>query len=223
MLFERTVITIDGPSGVGKGTLCTSLAIKLGFDLLDSGALYRVLALAAIQHKVLDERSFISLAMHLDVKFLFDEGLLKVIFEGIDVSQELRTEKIGVVASKIAVLPRVRQALLSRQRAFASRNALVADGRDMGTIVFPSAQFKFFLNASIKERAKRRVQQLKKRGLSVQFEGILKEMIKRDYRDSHRSVAPLIPAEDAFLLDSTFMSIDEVLEKALQYIRTKLN
>jgi cytidylate kinase len=200
------------------------LAKKLGFHLLDSGAIYRVLALAAIHHGVdlESEDALVPLATHLDVQFIAEGDLVKVILEGEDVSGELRKEETGMAASKVAALPRVREALLRRQRAFAEGQGLVADGRDMGTVVFPQAEVKIFLDASAEERANRRLKQLQGKGLDVKFDDLLSEIQERDDRDRNRPVAPLRPAEDALLLDSTTMSIDEVVEKALQYIESKL-
>ncbi|GAB2656564.1 (d)CMP kinase [Vibrio panuliri] len=224
MSSHTPVITVDGPSGAGKGTLCMQLANKLGFHLLDSGAIYRVLALAAIHHTVdlESEDALVALATHLDVQFIAEGDLVKVILEGEDVSGELRKEETGMAASKVAALPRVREALLRRQRAFAEGVGLVADGRDMGTVVFPQAEVKIFLDASAEERAERRLKQLQDKGLDVKFADLLSEIQERDDRDRNRPVAPLRPAEDALLLDSTSMSIDEVVEKALQYIESKL-
>ncbi|YCO04695.1 (d)CMP kinase [Vibrio sp. VNB-15] len=224
MSSQTPVVTVDGPSGAGKGTLCMLLAKKLGFQLLDSGAIYRVLALAAIHHGVdtESEDALVPLATHLDVQFVAEGDLVKVILEGEDVSGELRKEETGMAASKVAALPRVREALLRRQRAFEAAPGLVADGRDMGTVVFPNAQAKIFLDASAEERANRRLKQLQDKGLDVRFADLLSEIQERDDRDRNRPVAPLRPAEDALVLDSTSMSIDEVVEKALQYIESKL-
>ncbi len=224
MSSQTPVVTVDGPSGAGKGTLCMLLAKKLGFQLLDSGAIYRVLALAAIHHGVdtESEDALVPLATHLDVQFIAEGDLVKVILEGEDVSGELRKEETGMAASKVAALPRVREALLRRQRAFETAPGLVADGRDMGTVVFPHAQVKIFLDASAEERANRRLKQLQDKGLDVKFADLLSEIQERDDRDRNRPVAPLRPAEDALVLDSTSMTIDEVVEKALQYIESKL-
>jgi len=224
MSSQTPVVTVDGPSGAGKGTLCMLLAKKLGFHLLDSGAIYRVLALAAIHHGVdtESEDALVPLATHLDVQFIAEGDLVKVILEGEDVSGELRKEETGMAASKVAALPRVREALLRRQRAFDTAPGLVADGRDMGTVVFTNAQAKIFLDASAEERANRRLKQLQGKGLDVKFADLLSEIQERDDRDRNRPVAPLRPAEDALVLDSTSMTIDEVVEKALQYIESKL-
>lgn len=218
------VVTVDGPSGAGKGTLCMLLADKLGYQLLDSGAIYRVLALAAIHHglDLESEDALVPMATHLDVQFVAEGDLVKVILEGEDVSRELRKEETGMAASKVAALPRVREALLRRQRAFAEGEGLVADGRDMGTVVFPSAEVKIFLDASAHERATRRLKQLQDKGLDVKFDDLLSEIQERDDRDRNRPVAPLRPAEDALVLDSTSMTIEQVVEEALKYIESKL-
>ncbi|MGF1737160.1 (d)CMP kinase [Photobacterium satsumensis] len=225
MSTHAPVITVDGPSGAGKGTLCMLLAEKLGWKLLDSGAIYRVLALAALHHGVdlESEDALVPLAAHLDVQFVAEGELVKVILEGEDVSGELRKEETGMAASKVAALPRVREALLRRQRAFSEAPGLVADGRDMGTVVFPQAEVKFFLDASAEERANRRMKQLQQKGLDVSFDHLLKEIQERDDRDRNRAVAPLRPAADALVLDSTEMSIDQVIELALAHIETKLS
>ncbi|KPA52374.1 cytidylate kinase [Photobacterium leiognathi subsp. mandapamensis] len=224
MSTHAPVITVDGPSGAGKGTLCMLLAEKLGWNLLDSGAIYRVLALAAIHHGVdiESEDALVPLAAHLDVQFVAEGELVKVILEGEDVSDTLRTEEVGNTASKVAALPRVREALLRRQRAFSEAPGLVADGRDMGTVVFPGAEVKIFLDASAEERATRRMNQLQKKGLDVNFGSLLSEIQERDYRDRNRAVAPLRPADDALVLDSTELSVEQVLEKVLAYVDAKL-
>ncbi|QIA65763.1 (d)CMP kinase [Vibrio astriarenae] len=224
MSSHTPIVTVDGPSGAGKGTLCMLIADKLGYKLLDSGAIYRVLALAAIHHGVdlTSEEALVPIATHLDVQFIAEGDLVKVILEGENVSGELRKEETGMAASKVAALPRVREALLRRQRAFAQEPGLVADGRDMGTVVFPEAPVKIFLDASAEERAHRRMKQLQLKGLDVRFDDLLSEIQERDDRDRNRAVAPLRPAEDALVLDSTSMSIDQVVGKAMNYIESKL-
>lgn len=218
------VMTIDGPSGAGKGTLCQLLAEKLGWHLLDSGAIYRVLALAALHHDVeLDsEAALVPLAANLDVQFQVDSEQVKVVLEGEDVSRTIRTEEVGNAASKIAAFPRVREALLRRQRAFRQAPGLIADGRDMGTVVFQEAEVKIFLDASAEERAQRRYKQLQDKGFDVNFERLLTEIRERDDRDRNRAVAPLKPAEDALVVDSTAMTIDDVLVTVLAYAEQQL-
>lgn len=211
------VLTIDGPSGSGKGTVAKLLSQKLGWNLLDSGALYRLVAYGALKHGIAldDEKALAELALNLDVEFKLEEEseLLIPVFEGEDVSSKIRTEACGDGASKVAALTPVRDALLDRQRAFATDDGLIADGRDMGTVVFPAAPVKIYLSASAEERAERRYNQLKGSGESVSIAAILDEIKARDERDMNREVAPLKPAADAIEIDSTHLSIDEVVSQ----------
>ncbi|HLD65031.1 MAG TPA: (d)CMP kinase [Pseudomonas sp.] len=216
------VITIDGPSGSGKGTIAGLLAEKLGWRLLDSGALYRLLAFAARNHGVaLDNEAALKLlAAHLDVQFIAataSQGA-RIILEGEEVTEAIRNERIGADASQVAALPAVRSALLQRQRAFREAPGLVADGRDMGTVVFPDAPLKIFLTASAEERARRRFLQLKAKGDDVNLASLLDEIRARDERDTQRAVAPLKAAVDALELDSTVLSIEQVLEHILSEV-----
>lgn len=226
--IEFPVVTIDGPGGAGKGTLCMLLATKLNWHLLDSGAIYRVLAVAANKRHIPleDITSLANLARELDVKFPIEHDQVLIVLDGEDVTSEIRTEATGNLASKVAAYPKVRDALLHRQQAFAQQPGLIADGRDMGTVVFPAAQLKIFLDASAEERAKRRQLQLQLKGINVSFDKLLQEIQERDSRDRNRPVAPLKPAEDAILIDSTSMSIDAVFDHVMQlvnqcFIRTK--
>ncbi|TVP16305.1 (d)CMP kinase [Shewanella sp. KCT] len=225
MSQRAPIVTIDGPSGAGKGTISQILASRLGWKLLDSGAIYRVLALAAIHHNVeLDnEASLALLAAHLDVQFNTANGNgIKVVLEGEDVSHAIRSQECSNAASKVAAFPRVREALLRRQRAFAEAPGLIADGRDMGTVVFPTTPAKLYLTASAEERAQRRYNQLQDKGFDVNIDRLLAEVVERDERDMNRPVAPLVPAEDALVIDTTGIGIDEVVELALSHIKEKL-
>ena len=207
------VITIDGPGGSGKGTIAMRLAQKLGWHFLDSGALYRVVAVAAMERavEVDNEQALGELAEHLDVDFSFTGAEVEILLDGNRITARLRSEEAGVFASKIAVLPAVGAALVNRQRAFRKHPGLVADGRDMGTVIFPDAKLKIFLTASAQARADRRYKQLKEKGESVNLTRLFRDIKKRDERDMSRSVSPLAPAEDAQLIDSTEMSIEMVL------------
>jgi cytidylate kinase len=223
-MYTEPVITIDGPSGAGKGTASTLLAKKLGWHFLDSGAIYRVLAVASLHHQIPadDESGLLPLASGLDVNFETTEHGVRVILEGEDVSDTIRTEEVGATASKIASLPSIREALLRRQRGFKQAPGLVADGRDMGTVVFPEAQVKIFLTASAEERADRRFNQLKDKGHDVSMPRLLADIKARDERDANRTVAPLMPAKDALVLDSTELSVEQVIEKIEMFIEEKL-
>tara|TARA_R110000823_G_scaffold46721_1_gene119497 strand:- start:163 stop:843 length:681 start_codon:yes stop_codon:yes gene_type:complete len=213
------VITVDGPGGSGKGTVTQMLARKLGWHLLDSGALYRLTALAAVRQGVAlnDEEGLVKVAAGLDVAFEpTPEGEpVRVILAGQDVTADIRTESAGDNASKVAVMQSVRDALLQRQRDFRQAPGLVADGRDMGTVVFPDAPVKIFLTASAEERARRRYSQLKGAGVDVNIDALLEEIRVRDERDMNRSAAPLKPADDAQVIDSTGLSIEEVLGRCM--------
>lgn len=218
------VITVDGPSGAGKGTLCQLLAKHFNFALLDSGALYRLTALAALNGKVdLDNEVVVAdIAANLDITFVVFEQGVRTELAGEDVSSAIREERVGMTASKIAAYPTVRAALLERQRAFATVKGLVADGRDMGTVVFPNAPAKIFLTASAEARANRRVAQLKNAGVDgIDYQKIYDDIVARDKQDSERASAPLKPADDAVLIDSTALTIDQVLQQAINLATQK--
>lgn len=216
------VLTIDGPSGSGKGTVARAVARRLGWHLLDSGALYRSVGLAAGWHDLdlSDAQALERCARETQVRFEEQEGgEPRVFVDGVDATDELRTETAGAAASAIAALPPVRAALFDKQRAFRRLPGLVADGRDMGTVIFPDASYKVFLTASATERAERRYKQLKDKGLAVTLAGLLEEIVARDARDAERTVAPLKPAVDAVLIDSTGVPVDTVIERVLAVLR----
>jgi cytidylate kinase len=220
------VMTIDGPSGSGKGTVSRAAARALGWSLLDSGALYRLVALAGRQAGVsLDDGSRLAqLAQTSDIRFgSRDSGEEVVWLNGREVTDAIRTEEAGNDASKVAALPGVRAALLERQRRFAEPPGLVADGRDMGTVVFPRAEVKIFLTASAAERAARRHKQLKEKGVAATLAALSLEIAERDLRDMNRAISPLVPSADAVLLDTTAMSVDAVIERVLEVARERLS
>jgi cytidylate kinase len=219
------VITVDGPSGSGKGTVCRLLARTLGWNLLDSGALYRLVGLAARNHGVdMDNHPALEvLAGHLDVQFETQggDGALRIVLEGEDVTQAVRTEEVGALASRVAAVGAVRGALLARQRAFRAMPGLVADGRDMGTEVFADAELKVFLTASAEERAARRHRQLIATGDAVSLPRLVLDIEARDRRDTERAVAPLRPAADAVSLDTTGLGITEVFDRLMRLARDR--
>ena len=205
------VIAIDGPSASGKGTIAKRVAQALGYHYLESGALYRLVALTALRHGLGSEEAIAEAAREMDVVFVADEILL----EDQDVSAQIRHETVGNRASEIAPMPKVRQALLHRQRAFREAPGLVADGRDMGTVVFPDATLKIFLTASPEVRAERRYKQLIEKGISANLRALSRDLQERDARDANRAVAPLVPAPDSQVLDSTALSIEAVVDRIL--------
>jgi len=210
--MNAPVVAVDGPSASGKGTIAKRVAEALGFHYLESGALYRLVALLALRRSTNDEAVLAQQAENMDVVFQGDEILL----EDEEVSQHIRHEAVGNRASEVARMPAVRQALLRRQRAFRRPPGLVADGRDMGTIVFPDAALKIFLTASPEIRAQRRYNQLIEKGISANLRALSRDLAERDARDANRAVAPLVPAPDSQVLDSSGLSIDEVVERILK-------
>jgi len=219
------VVTIDGPSGSGKGTVSRLLARRSGWHLLDSGALYRLVALAGTLAGAAaeDVEAHARLAQHMRVDFSSDaQGAERVLLDGREIGGLLRTEAAGAGASRVAAWPPVRQALLERQRAFARHPGLIADGRDMGTVVFPSAELKIFLTASSEERARRRYKQLKDKDSNVTLAALSLEIAERDRRDTTRSAAPLVPAADAIVLDSTALDAAEVTDEIYAHGRSRL-
>ncbi|QIV96209.1 cytidylate kinase [Allofrancisella inopinata] len=216
------IITIDGPSGVGKGTLAKALAKHLNYKLLDSGAIYRLAALHCFNNNTdsTSEANVCKTLDNLDIRFEIDNdsNSIKIILAGDDVSKEIRTEQIGMFASKIAAYPSVRKVLLNKQRDFATEQGLVADGRDMGTVVFPSAKYKFFLDADSQVRATRRFTELEEKNQHPNFETILADIEKRDFQDRNRKIAPLKPATDAIIIDTSNLSIEKVFNKVLDKV-----
>ena len=224
------VITIDGPSGAGKGTVCLKLAQALDYRLLDSGALYRIVGLKAFEAKLLtnteldskDEENIAELTNKLHIQFLPREtGEVDIVVDGSNVAGEIRNETVGGYASKVAALPKVRAALLAIQKNMANDSGLIADGRDMGTVVFPNADAKVYLTASAEARANRRVAQLEQAGQSADYQAILQSIQQRDERDENRSVSPSKPAEDALVLDSSQMNAEDVYSKIKEFCQTK--
>jgi len=215
------VITIDGPSGAGKGTLSQLVAKKLGYHLLDSGALYRLVALSAYKLNVnlQDEQAVADVASRLNVKFDVAGDTTRILLAGENVTDAIRQETVSMNASLVAAYPKVREALLQRQKDFAQAPGLVADGRDMGTTVFPQAQFKIFLTASAEARAERRFKQLQQKGAEVDMAELISDIKARDDRDTQRATSPLKPADDALVLDSTSLTIEQVLNAILAYVR----
>lgn len=218
------VITIDGPTGSGKGTISQLIAQYFGWHLLDSGAIYRVFALATFDQQICasDSASLATLANELHIEFIYrTKETHGVLLGGRDVTEAIRQEHIGSQASRVSQYPEVREALLNCQRAFLTAPGLVADGRDMGTVVFPDADLKIFLYATAEERAKRRYDQLMVKGIAANYDAILNDLIERDHRDQSREVAPLRPAEDAELIDSTHLSIDAVVQRIVDLAKQR--
>ena len=221
------VVTLDGPSGVGKGTICLLLARETGWHILDSGSLYRLVGLVAARRgldlEALPEPELVAqlaeIAQKIDIDYVARGDQLGILLAGEDVGELIRTEQIGALASKVAAVPEVRAALLERQRAFARPPGLVADGRDMGSVVFPRAGLKIFLTASPEERAKRRYKQLIEKGIGANLAALVADLRERDERDTKRSASPLIAAADAHVIDTTHMSIDEVAKAVLDKLR----
>lgn len=215
------VITIDGPTASGKGTIAQIIAEKLGFHYLDSGALYRLVAFSVLKQNlsVEDNNAISKLAANLPCRF--EKG--RIFLENEDVTNAIRAEEVGNMASRISSIPSVRQALFSLQTGFKKSPGLVTDGRDMGTVIFPDAQLKIFLTASVEARAERRYKQLIEKGFPARIDSLRQDLEKRDQRDTQRSIAPLIPAADAKMLDTTQMGIDEVVRKILDWYEAKKN
>ena len=215
--MSAPVIAIDGPSASGKGTIASRVAKQLGFHYLESGALYRIVALLSLREDTLDEKRLVQLAEDMDVAF--EEG--DILLGDGSITDKVRSEPVGNRASEVAKVPALRQALLKRQRAFRQAPGLVADGRDMGTVVFPDAELKVFLTASAEVRAERRYKQLIEKGIDANLRALSRDLRDRDERDAKRAVAPLVPAPDSQVLDSSALSIDEVVARIVGWWRER--
>ncbi len=222
------VICLDGPSGVGKGTICLAVAKKLGWHILDSGSLYRITALQVSRDfpdqpvDSLDTAKLAEIAKNLNVTYEENNGELAILLDGEDITQQIRNEQIGAKASQIAAIPEVREALLARQRAFLVAPGLVADGRDMGTVVFPQAVLKIYLTATPQERAQRRYKQLKEKGIDANLSALVEELRLRDDRDMNRKTAPLKPASDAIIIDTSSLNIEQVTNEVMQLVSQRV-
>ncbi|MFC4891498.1 (d)CMP kinase [Pseudofrancisella aestuarii] len=221
-MLNSKIITVDGPSGVGKGTLSKKLAKHFNYKLLDSGAIYRIAALHCYNAGAnLDSETDVCNKLDsLDISFKVEDDSIIVLLNGKDVTKDIRTEQTGMLASKTSAYPKVRQMLHNKMLSFATEQGLVADGRDMGTVVFPEAKYKFFLDASSEVRAQRRYDELTTKGEKPDFDKIKKDIEQRDYQDRNRKVAPLKPADDAILVDTSNLSIGEVFQQVLNSINS---
>lgn len=219
------VVTIDGPGSSGKSTLCIAIAKKLKWNLLDSGAIYRALASSILSKKINinSEKEISYIAKKININFKIYKNKIEVFFKNTNITKKINDQKISYVASKIAKFPLVREVLISNQRSFRKSPGLIANGRDMGTVVFTDAFIKIFLNASLKVRAQRRLIQLKKNGVNkINIDKVVHQLNIRDERDRNRIISPLKPAQDAIILDTTDLSINDIVEKILKYIKTRL-
>jgi len=223
------VICLDGPSGVGKGTICLAVAKKLGWHILDSGSLYRITALQVSREfpeqsvYAIDEAQLAEIALNLSVTYEEKNDELVIYLDGEDITELIRNEKIGAQASQVAAIPVVREALLARQRAFLVEPGLIADGRDMGTVVFPQAELKIYLTASAEERAQRRYKQLKDKGIDANLSSLVEELRLRDDRDMNRKTAPLKPASDAVIIDTTTLDINQVTDEVMHWVNQRVS
>lgn len=217
-------IAIDGPAGAGKSTIARAAAAKLGYIYIDTGALYRAIGLAADRNStnLEAEEEVEKLLKSIDIHLVFVNGEQRVLLNDSDVSKEIRTEKASMMASKVSAIPAVRSALLDMQRSFAKNDNVLMDGRDIGTVVLPNAQVKIFLTASPEVRAKRRVAQLEEKGMAADYNEVLRDIITRDYNDSHREIAPLKPAENAVIFDTSNLTLEQSIEKIVSVIEERI-
>jgi cytidylate kinase len=220
---RKLVITVDGPAGVGKSSVSKALSKRISYIYLDTGALYRTVAFSVVKAGISpdDQKTVSELCGNLDISLKVGDAGVKIFADGEDVTKKIRTEEIGILASKVSAIPEVRKALLPIQRKMARPGGVIAEGRDMGTVVFPDADVKFFIKAQLQERTKRRYMQLARRGVEADFEEVKKGIVIRDRQDTKRDIAPLRPADDSFIIDTTDMIIDEVIEQMLGIIRKK--
>ena len=223
--MERINIAIDGPAGAGKSTIAKSVAKEMSYIYVDTGALYRTVGVFAIEEKTdFDNTEDIkNLLGRIDVELKYVDGVQKVYLNGLDYSDKIRTPEASMAASDVSKIPIVREFLLSKQRDIAKENNCIMDGRDIGTVVLPDAQIKIFLTADVEERAERRYKELLEKGTEVKFEEVLEDMKKRDYQDSHREIAPLKPAEDSIIFDTTGMTLEQSVPKMLELLNSLLN
>lgn len=217
-------IATDGPAGAGKSTIARAAAAKLGYIYIDTGALYRAIGLAADRNStnLEAEEEVEKLLKSIDIHLVFVNGEQRVLLNDSDVSKEIRTEKASMMASKVSAIPAVRSALLDMQRSFAKNDNVLMDGRDIGTVVLPNAQVKIFLTASPEVRAKRRVAQLEEKGMAADYNEVLRDIITRDYNDSHREIAPLKPAENAVIFDTSDLTLEQSIEKIVSVIEERI-
>ena len=217
-------VAIDGPAGAGKSTIARAVADELGYIYIDTGALYRTIGLSCIEHNidVSDSDAVVSILPETDISIVFLNGEQRVLLNDKDVSEKIRTEQISMAASTVSAIPKVREFLLDLQRSFAKTDNVIMDGRDIGTVVLPNAQVKIFLTASPEQRAERRLKQLEEKGIKAEYDDILADIIKRDYNDSHRKTAPLKPAENSVIIDTTTLTLEQSIKKIADTIKEKI-
>lgn len=217
-------VAIDGPAGAGKSTIARAVADELGFIYVDTGALYRTIGLSCVENNIdiSDTDAVVSVLPQIDIRIVFLNGEQRVLLNDKDVSEKIRTEQISMAASTVSAIPKVREFLLDLQRSFAKTDNVIMDGRDIGTVVLPNAQVKIFLTASPEKRAERRMNQLAEKGIDAEYDDILSDIIKRDYNDSHRKTAPLKPAENSVIIDTTTLTLEQSIKKIADTVKEKI-
>lgn len=217
-------VAIDGPAGAGKSTIARAVADELGFIYVDTGALYRTIGLSCVENNIdiSDTDAVVSVLPQTDIRIVFLNGEQRVLLNDKDVSEKIRTEQISMAASTVSAIPKVREFLLDLQRGFAKTDNVIMDGRDIGTVVLPNAQVKIFLTASPEKRAERRMNQLAEKGIDAEYDDILSDIIKRDYNDSHRKTAPLKPAENSVIIDTTTLTLEQSIKKIADTVKEKI-